>query len=39
MEDIRLHIDLTLDRIKKAIDNNEISAEEVEKMFLEMLEN
>ena len=38
MEDIRLQIEDVLDRIRDAIDRGEISKEEVEKMFLDMLE-
>jgi hypothetical protein len=37
MEDIRLHIADALDRIKDAIDRGDISVEEVERLFLEML--
>lgn len=37
MEDIRLHIEDVLDAIKDAIDRGEISNEEVELMFLDVL--
>lgn len=38
VEDVRQHIDQALEEIKGAIDRGDISAEEVERMFLKMLE-
>lgn len=38
MEDIRQHIEEVLEEIRTAIDNGEIDMEEVEKLFLEILE-
>lgn len=39
MEDIRLVIEQVLEEIGDAIDNGEIDAEEVERLFLDMLNN
>lgn len=37
MPDIRLHIEQALKEIRAAIDRGDIDADEVEKLFLEML--